>query len=66
MNYSELSDTAKRRLKYNCICPLCQTEITQYQNIHYIKYHVGRHMEYNFFHTDCLVNARNNLSAGRV
>lgn len=66
MNYSELSDIAKRRLKQNNICPICQKEITMYNNIHYIKYKVGRSMEYNFFHTDCLIGARSMVNKGRV
>ena len=52
---ADATDTVKRRLKYNNVCPICQGEIKDYQDFQYIQFRRGTNMCYRFFHTFCLV-----------
>lgn len=52
---SEVSDTIRRRLKYNNICPICKSEIKDYQSFEYITVKRGANVVYRFFHTFCVV-----------
>lgn len=61
MHYDELTDTAKRRLKADCICPLCQDIIMPSDSIQVVKYKVGRIVNYTFFHTACLEKSRKQI-----
>lgn len=60
MTYNELSQSAKRNLKY-CKCSICSEPILETDSIQYLKYRVGRRMIYSFFHTNCLSKARTNV-----
>ena len=66
MTYRELSDTVKRRIRHEGICPICRQPITEHQDVHYIKYVDGRRTNYTFFHTSCLMEARKAVNNGRV
>lgn len=61
MLYEELTDTAKRRLKASCICPLCQEVIMPSDSIQLVKYKSGRGVNYTFFHTACLDKSRKQI-----
>lgn len=66
MTYKELSDTVKRRMRYEGICYLCNQPITKLDDVTYLKYVTGRRKNYTFFHTSCLINARKKVNEGRV
>lgn len=66
MMYKELSDTVKRRMRYVGVCPLCNQPVTELDDISYLTYVTGRHKYYTFFHTSCLMKARNSVNEGRV
>ena len=67
MRYSDVTDTVKRRLRYEGVCPICHQPITQLHDFQYIKYVDGRNKSYSFFHTACLKEARSCVNAtGRV
>lgn len=52
---SMATDTVKRRLSYNNICPICKGLIKDYQAFEYITLKRGTNKVYRFFHTFCLV-----------
>lgn len=52
---SEASDTIRRRLKYNSLCPICKSEIKDYQSFEYMTVKRGASVVYRFFHTFCVV-----------
>lgn len=60
MTYNELSQTAKRNMRY-CRCSICSEPILETDSIQYIKYRMGRRMIYSFFHTSCLMKARSTV-----
>ena len=67
MLYNDLSDSVKRRLKNEGVCPICHQPVEPIHNIEYIKYIDGRRKNYTFFHTACLKTARSCVNAtGRV
>lgn len=49
------TDTIKRRLKCNNICPICKSPIKDYQDFQYITMKRGSYKCYRFFHTFCLI-----------
>lgn len=55
---ADLSDTVKRRLIYNRICPICNSEIKDFEDFQYVSFKSGMHKCYRFFHTQCLLNER--------
>lgn len=57
MEYVNASDTIKRRLANNCICPLCGNAIDRYSSFEYMAYNIGKSKHYTFFHTKCLLSA---------
>ena len=61
MHYDELTETAKRRLRSSCICPLCQEIIMPSDSIQLVKYKAGRNINYTFFHTACLEKSRQQI-----
>lgn len=50
-----VTDTVKRRLCYHKICPICGTEIKDFQDFQYITFKRGTSKCYRFFHTFCLI-----------
>lgn len=52
---TDVTETVKRRLKYNNICPICGSEIKDYQDFQFVSFRRGSYMCYKFFHTFCLV-----------
>lgn len=52
---SMATDTVKRRLGYNKICPICKSEIKDFQDFQYIIFKRGTNKCYRFFHTFCLI-----------
>lgn len=52
---SMATDTVKRRLAYNNICPICRSPIKDYQAFEYITLKRGANKVYRFFHTFCLI-----------
>lgn len=52
---ADVTETVKRRLKYNSICPICGCEIKDYQDFQFVSFRRGACMCYKFFHTFCLV-----------
>lgn len=66
MTYKELTDTVKRRIRHEGVCPICQQPITEHQDIHYLYYLDGRRKHYTFFHTSCLIEARKAVNKRRV
>ncbi|MBO7716647.1 MAG: hypothetical protein J6S85_23980, partial [Methanobrevibacter sp.] len=52
---ADVSDTVKRRLNYNKICPVCGTEIKDFQDFQYVVFKRGVNKCYRFFHTFCLI-----------
>lgn len=63
---SEVSDTVRRRLKYNNICPVCGSEIKDYQDFQYVSFRRGSNMCYKFFHTFCLIENQDRETIGGV
>lgn len=59
---ADVTETVKRRLGYNKICPLCKNEIKDFQDFQYVVFKRGMHKCYRFFHTECLVNERGSLN----
>lgn len=66
MQYADVTDTVKRRLRYEGVCSICQQPISQLHDFQYIKYIDGRRKSYSFFHTACLVKARRVVNQQRV
>lgn len=55
---ADVSDTVKRRLIYNKTCPICRSEIQDFQDFQYVTFKKGMHKCYRFFHTECLLSER--------
>lgn len=61
MEVKDLSQTEKYRLSKIRVCSICNCPIEDYHDLQVIKYRSGRRVEYNFFHTECLKNARQEI-----
>lgn len=58
MEVSDMTRTAKERLKKIGRCSICGGAIEDYDDVQIIKYRSGRCFEYHFFHTSCLRKSR--------
>lgn len=56
-----ISATIKRRLSQSSICPICEKEISEYDDFQYIAFKRSRNIIYRFFHTKCLVNQQSDI-----
>lgn len=54
MLVANMTDTEKRRLKANYLCPICGQKIEYFQDAQILKIRNGRYLQYHFFHTSCL------------
>lgn len=62
---ADVSDTVKRRLIYNRTCPICRSEIHDFQDFQYVTFKKGMHKCYRFFHTECLLSERG-VQVGKI
>ena len=62
---ADVSDTVMRILIYNRTCPICRSEIHDFQDFQYVTFKKGMHKCYRFFHTECLLSERGS-SLGKV
>lgn len=61
---TEVKENIKRRLKISGICPICQSQIEQYDDFQFLTTRYRRITIYTFFHKTCLI--KNGLERGTI
>ena len=64
MEVKDMSKVERNRLSKIKYCSICGELIADWHDVQIIKYRSGKFMNYNFFHTECLEQARKEI--GRV
>lgn len=64
MEIKDMSQTERYRLSKIKYCSICNGLILDWHDVQVIKYRTGKRMSYNFFHTECLEQARKEI--GRI
>lgn len=64
MEVKDMSKAERNRLSKIKYCSICGGLIADWHDVQIIKYRSGKFMNYNFFHTECLEQARKEI--GRV
>lgn len=55
MKASQLTEYERKRLNLNRCCYLCEQPIRDYEEIEFIKTRDRRLVQYNFYHTACMI-----------
>lgn len=58
MLYKEASKYTQLRFKREGICMICGKRIEEHESFEYISVRISKSKLYNFFHTNCLANAK--------